>query len=651
MKSQRPKKTEKVVPAEPQKPASQRAAWWLHAVILLGLLLANMALYSGTFDLGFLSVDDPDYIQNNPHIDSLRAANIKHILTTPYFANYSPAHLLSYSVDVALAGKKSAFAFHLSNVLWHGWTVCAVYLLALTISRWPALASETAERGSLNPRDSGNEKRAGSATGAPIFNGAEALPAAAAALLFMLHPAHVEVAAWISSRKDLVATAFASLAMACYLLYRRTAKGEAWWYASSLLTFLLATAGKQSVLLLPAVMLTWDLLVEKRRSWRTLADKVPFGLIVVFFGWMTWNAQPSTNQARYAFVPAVTQLDNLWLLTGLGRYVLYRAAPDPAAWGQVARLAVIAAAALVWASPLLLLKVRATGPIRVVLCYWVLFQMLPPMVLNFIVPITDRYLLLPSVGVCLLLAGLVADLAKTFPRARWLCWAVLAALAATWGVKTCRYIAEWRDPRSVWYGAHFKTKTSQVAEFLGDAYQDAGDRINNFIRSAAPLQVTNELKLAQTVLGDEAQVNLLEAEWLRAAPARTNSIAYRDKLWGLAWDQYEAAVARRGRLSAPNLFMNRGRLLVSEGKFQQSIPQFQKALAFAETSTYLLIRQETVTHALHAIGVAYWHMGQYRQAHEWLLKAQAAQRKSGQVWIPALDRDVERIKALAASQS
>ena len=162
--------------------------------------------------------------------------------------------------------------------------------------------------------------------------------------------------------------------------------------------------------------------------------------------------------------------------------------------------------------------------------------------------------------------------------------------------------------------------------------------------------MTNELRLAQAVLGDTAQVKQLQAEWLASAPARTNSIAYRDALWRFAWDQYEAAVARRGRLSAPNLFMNRGRLLVSQGKFQQSIPEFQTALAFAQTSTYELIRQETGTHALQAIGVAHWHLGQYRKAEQWLLKAQAAQRKSGQAWIPGLDRDVERIKALAAQQ-
>ena len=285
------------------------------------LLLANLALYHGTVGLGFLSVDDPDYVQNNPYIENFHAANLKHILTTPYAANYAPANLLSYALDVALAGGKSAAAIHLSNVLWHGWVVCMVYLLAFTIR--PRLAA-----------------------------------AAAAAGLFLLHPAHVEVVAWISSRKDLVATGFAALSMAAYLGYRRRSRWGKGWYAVSLLAFLLASAGKQSVLLLPGVMLAWDLLVERRRNWQMLADKVPFGLITVFFGWMTWHAQPSTKQALHPFVLAATQFTNLWLLTGFGQYVLYRPAPNTAAWSAVARLGLIVAAALAWAVPLLFLKAR-----------------------------------------------------------------------------------------------------------------------------------------------------------------------------------------------------------------------------------------------------------------------------------------------------
>jgi len=171
--------------------------------------------------------------------------------------------------------------------------------------------------------------------------------ALAAATLFLLHPAHVEVVAWISSRKDLVATCFAVLSMTSTcaggaerrpptrLLAGPASAGTS--AASS--RSLAASAAKQSVLLLPVVMFGWDLLVERRRDWRMVADKLPFGVITLFFGWMTWHAQPSTNQAASAFVIGSTELTNLWLLTGLGQYTLYRTAPNRLAgvWQPVSR--------------------------------------------------------------------------------------------------------------------------------------------------------------------------------------------------------------------------------------------------------------------------------------------------------------------------
>jgi len=587
-----------------------RPSAWIHAAILFVLLLGNLVLYYRTVGIGFLTVDDPDYVQNNPYIENFSAANLKFMLTKPYAANYAPANLLSYALDVAIAGGKKAAAIHLSSVIWHGLVVCAVYLLAWAIRR-------------------------------------EIVTATAAALLFMLHPAHVEVVAWVSSRKDLVATFFAVLSMVCYVVGRR----RYWpilWYCASIACFLIASAAKQSVVLLPLVMLGWDILVEKRWSWQMFAEKVPFGLITVFFGWMTWQAQPSTNQHASAFVLAMTELTNLKLLSGCGEYVLYRAAPDATRWPEMARLGIMIGAAAIWLVPLLMYFARQ--PIRAVLGYWILIQMVPPMLLSFIVPITDRYLFLPSVGACILLADIAAGLAGRLGRAGFLSWTLFAGLTAYCGMKTSDYIDEWRDPRSVWYGAHLKTKNPQVFQFLGEIYQTAGDRVGAFVNSGAKLEVTNEVRLAEAILHDASATERLSDEWQGAASTKTNSVAYRDLLWRLAWEQYKESLARRGSLSTPNLFMNRGRLLVSQGKYEAAVLEFQNALRFAENSSYEVIRQEGAINALRAIGVAYWNMRNYKEAEQWYLKAQVIQRKSGKAWVPTLDQEVQKITALAASQ-
>lgn len=585
------------------------APWWGHALVLVLLLAVSAGVYQRTFHLGFFSLDDPDYVESNPHLENLTGSNLRAILSEPYFANYAPLHLLSYALDVALAGGKSATAFHISNVIWYCWVVGMVYLLALTL-RLPLAA------------------------------------AAGAALLFALHPAHVEVVAWISSRKDLVATGFAALAMTCYLRYRQPGAGARAWYAGSVLCFLLASAAKQSVVLLPAALLVWDFLVERRRHWAMALDKIPFGLVTLFFAWRTLGAQPDTAKAFSTFIVGATQWQNLWLLTGLGDYVLYRPAPDPQAGHELVRILVIVSAVGFWLLPLALLRVLR--PTQVGLIYWTLIQMTPPMVMRFITPVTDRYLFLPSVGVCLLLANCAAGWAgAAAPKKRWAIAVPLATVALIWAAKTWNYLGEWRDPRTVWFGAKAKSESYQISELLGKVYQEAGDRMNAFITSGKAPKLADDLPLALSITGDAAQVEKLRTEWEGQPQDQSATRAYRDHLWELAWQEFGSAVANRGTVLAPNLYLRRGKLRVDQGKPAEAIADLKRAFELARTHTYEKVRQENGTHVARALGIAYWQMRDYAEALRWYQEAKRIQDASPTVWLPAINQEVERITRLA----
>ena len=89
-------------------------------------------------------------------------------------------------LDHAIAGL-NAYAFHLSNNLWTGIVAGFVYLVALALTK-------------------------------------HRLIAIAVAVLFVVHPVHVEAVAWISNRKDLVAAAFLLFGFLTYLKYRQ--RGE-----------------------------------------------------------------------------------------------------------------------------------------------------------------------------------------------------------------------------------------------------------------------------------------------------------------------------------------------------------------------------------------------------------------------------------------
>ncbi|PYV61139.1 MAG: hypothetical protein DMG97_44055, partial [Acidobacteria bacterium] len=144
--------------------------WQLNTLIFCLSILATAVPYAGDLHLGFFRIDDPQYVVGNAWIQGVTWEHVRQILSSPYYLNYSPLHLFSYMLDHAIAGL-NAYAFHLSNNLWAGVVAGFVYLvtLALTQHRPTAIA---------------------------------------AALLFLVHPVHVEAVAWISSRKDLVAAAF-----------------------------------------------------------------------------------------------------------------------------------------------------------------------------------------------------------------------------------------------------------------------------------------------------------------------------------------------------------------------------------------------------------------------------------------------------------
>ena len=212
--------------------------WQTNAATFVALTIASALLYIGIVRVDFLGLDDPQYVVNNPWIRSFSLQNLQHIFTTPYFANYSPFHLLSYMLDYAFAGA-SPFVFHLSSSIWGGLVAGFVFLIALALT--------------------GNR-----------------IVSVAASLLFIVHPAHVEAIAWVASRKDLVAAAFALPSFLTYLRYRQGGANARWWYISSLALFLVAVAGKLSVAAFPAVFVAHDLLVEKRTPYDNIVSRYEF---------------------------------------------------------------------------------------------------------------------------------------------------------------------------------------------------------------------------------------------------------------------------------------------------------------------------------------------------------------------------------------
>jgi len=73
-------------------------SWQLNSGIVLLCIVATAVLYAGDLHLGFFRVDDQQYVVSNPWIQGITWKHLTQILFNPYYLNYSPLHLLSYTL-------------------------------------------------------------------------------------------------------------------------------------------------------------------------------------------------------------------------------------------------------------------------------------------------------------------------------------------------------------------------------------------------------------------------------------------------------------------------------------------------------------------------------------------------------------------------
>jgi hypothetical protein len=579
---------------------------------MVALILAvSCLLYAGDLDLGFFNWDDPTYVTGNPWIKGATGEHLRFVLTQPYFANYSPLHLLSYMLDYQLAGE-SARAFHLSSNIWGGLAAAGVYLLAIVLFHrvWPALA---------------------------------------AVALFVAHPAHVEAIAWISSRKDLVATAFTLPSVAAYFLYRRGGSSSRTWYVVSVLLFALGIAGKLSVAMVPAVLVLFDWLEEGRKDLGILVDKIPYGLVVLFFGLRVAAAQPPMRNDFDLYVFGHSMLQSLWLLTGFGDYVMARGRPGPEV-GWVVALASFVAPSVLFFAPIGLR--RWVPGMALGLYYWILLSLVPPQVLNFVHPVADRYLFFPSVGAALLLAWMGLRAVERFgDRSPAVVGTVVAVLVLLWGRTTFAYLAEWRDPRSVWYAASTKTRDVDVFRFLGGHYQDQADRLPALLSDGDDGRKQAEALAKALWSGDERLGPLLK-EWAAReesdspGPLGPRSVAYQTFLRQLTMEQFEKALAVRGTRVLPNLYFRLGKLAMETGDLERARLEFERAYDESQKHTSRRIREELAVFGHYGLGLVAWRERDYETALRWIKLADEEQGRFNGNWIPEIPQRRRRLENL-----
>ncbi len=231
--------------------------------ITVSFLLVSITtgIYFNSLNNNFTNWDDEAYITSNPDIRTLHGDSVnvtlKQIFTSYVVGNYHPVTMLTYSLEYA-AFKLSPKPYHVTNLILHLLNSLLVlyFIWLLTKQKWTAFIT---------------------------------------ALLFAVHPMHVESVSWISERKDLLYTFFSLATLCYYLKYLQNQKLKWLYYSVSFFLFLLAVLSKAMAVSIPLIFVLVDYFMGKKITWKAILDKIPFFLLSVTFGIIAIAAQKSLH--------------------------------------------------------------------------------------------------------------------------------------------------------------------------------------------------------------------------------------------------------------------------------------------------------------------------------------------------------------------
>ena len=304
---------------------------------------------------------------------------------------------------------------------------------------------------------------------------ANSLIAFVGALLWALHPLHVETAAWISALPDLGSAFFYLLGYLLFVHADRSEDRPVGRHILAAAAYFPALFFKEMALSFPLLILAYWFLFPGKHSWKSkvvhatiyaAAVAVYSAIRIAVLG--RFSEAPHLFQASWRLGAGAVALlgENAKLFFWPAHLSIFRsfnlATSLHSPWPEISLLILAAA-----------LFLRKREPMVGFLIIWWGVTLLPCLDIRQVSSaVSDRFSLLPSVGPCLVLAYFALDwLPRHVARPQTTPALLLAevVLMALWTVQDVRTVRHWHDNVSLWDQAYAASPDSPVAHMLRGA--------------------------------------------------------------------------------------------------------------------------------------------------------------------------------------
>jgi protein O-mannosyl-transferase len=568
-----------------QKPALFSSPEKRSVILCLLLVVTTLALYNPVNRHSFVNYDDDRYVTENPHVDDgLSASTISWALTSTEQGNWHPLTWLSHALDYQLFHLNPA-GHHFTSLLIHAANAVLLFLVLVYATR---------------------------RTGPSLF----------VALLFALHPINVESVAWIAERKNVLSTFFCLATIGAYFWYAQKVSWQR--YLTVIVLFAFALMSKPMAVTLPFVLLLLDywplgrilsspagtLQVTPQPPSRLVTEKLLLFTLSAASAVITMQAQQAGGAMRSTLQYSLdVRLENalvayaMYLWKTIWPLRLAPLYPHPgdslATWQVAASILVLAAISGI------VLKFRAQGYL-VTGWLWFLGTLVPVIGLIQVgdQAMADRYAYIPLIGIFVMIAWTVADLADArhlglVPRL-----IPVVCILMAHSVASYRQLSYWSNSYALWTHALAVTDRNFIAQDnLGGALLLLGksDEAYPHFQAAAEINPRDPMshanlgaylqehgRLADAVEQYNQSIGLTSDAGLLAVTYANLGNAYR-RLGQDAQAQESYGRALRLNPAQFNAYLGLGQLLEKQSQTDEAIRNYSRSVELRPTDEGFLL--------------------------------------------------------------